>query len=133
PGALAVTGFDVRSIEDPGLPDEFEAARRIHAAMRAPNGSTRTFITYNGLRFDDELLRTLFWRNLLDPYVTSGRQARRIDILPLVQLASHMVPGAVRIADEGTPGRWRLENVAPLNGIATASHDGVGDAVATLD
>ena len=39
------------------------------------------FVTYNGHRFDEELIRRQFWYNLFEPYVTNTNQNGRLDLM----------------------------------------------------
>ena len=63
---------------------EYDGALKIHSLLNAPDTQS---IGYNSLKFDDEFLRFLFYRNLLDPYshqYASG--CSRGDILPITAL-----------------------------------------------
>jgi len=63
---------------------EYEAALRIHKLVNTPG--TISF-GYNSLGFDDEFLRFLFYRNLLDPYSHQyANQCSRMDMLPVTAL-----------------------------------------------
>lgn len=133
PEALQVTGIDVRRLDDPSLPTEFEAMARVESILRAPQGRSRVFLTFNGIRFDDEVLRVALARNLRDSFFSSGRDAIRVDVMALVQLA---VAGGAGISgatgEDGRPS-WRLEAVCRANGIGVDAHDALGDARSTLD
>ena len=39
------------------------------------------FISYNGMRFDEEIMRRQFYWNLLDPYLTNTNNNSRLDVL----------------------------------------------------
>ncbi len=63
---------------------EFSAAKTIHALFNEPGTIT---IGYNSLGFDDEFIRFLFYRNLLDPYTHQyANGCFRMDILPVTTL-----------------------------------------------
>ncbi len=63
---------------------EYEAAGELHALFNTPNTCS---IGYNSLGFDDEFLRFLFYRNLLDPYSHQyANGCSRADILPVAAL-----------------------------------------------
>jgi exodeoxyribonuclease-1 len=133
PQAMAVTGNTIRSLLDPSLPTEFEAARTVHRFLRPARDSTRLILSYNGSQFDSEMLRTFFWRNLLDPWVMSGQQVRQVDLLRAVQAAHFLQPGCIRQGSRNGSPTWRLESLAPENGIDPGrSHDALSDAKATL-
>ncbi len=61
---------------------EYDAAIEIHSLMNEP-GTIST--GYNTLRFDDEFLRFMFYRNLLPPYTHQyANHCGRFDLLPIV-------------------------------------------------
>lgn len=131
PVALAVSGFDPETLTARGRLPENVAARRISEALR-PRSGIRVFGGWNTLRFDDELLRVSFFKNLMDPWVVSGPRARRLDVMALSQLVHLAKPGAI------LPGRredgsitWRLSHVAEANGFPFAAHRAAADARAT--
>ncbi len=135
PAALGVTGFDPYDLDDPGLPTEFAAAQEIRKALAAPYGRARIFLTFNGIKFDDEMIRTMLARNLMDPWVTSGKANRRVDMLSLLQLVSAGAPGSIAIPTDPATGKmsFRLGAIASANAIEIVAHDAVGDSRATLD
>ncbi|AOG03291.1 exonuclease domain-containing protein [Bosea sp. RAC05] len=135
PEALSVTGFDPYDLDDPSLPTEFTAAQQIRKALAVPHGGTRIFLTFNGIRFDDEMIRTMLARNLLDPWVTSGRGNRRVDVLSLLQVVNAGEPGAIAVPLDLSTGKlsFRLGAVATANAIDIVAHDAMGDSRATLD
>lgn len=131
PVALAVSGFDPETLTAPGRLPENVAARRISETLR-PRSGIRVFGGWNTLRFDDELIRASLFRGLLDPWVTSGPKARRLDVMTLSQLVHLAKPNAIR------PGRredgsitWRLSHVAEANGFPFVAHRAAADARAT--
>lgn len=134
PGALDVNGLDPFDLDSPERVSEFEAAKGIRKALVTPYRATRVFLTFNGIKFDDEIIRTTLARNLLDPYVTSGKGNRRIDVLSLTQLANAGAPGAIIIPIDPETGKpsFRLSAVAHANAIEIVAHDAMGDSRATL-
>lgn len=132
PEALEVTRQTFENICDPSLPSEFEAARRINAFLMPEKGIPTAYITYNGIQYDDELLRTTFHRNLLDPYFNSKSGCVRLDLLHVVKLVDHVEPDAL-IIPKNADGRktYRLEALCPANGIKLQAHDALNDADAT--
>jgi exodeoxyribonuclease I len=52
-------------------------------------------VGYNSIRFDDEVTRFLFWRNLIDPYAREWQnQCGRWDLLDVVRCAGRCGPRA---------------------------------------
>jgi exodeoxyribonuclease-1 len=134
PQALAVTGTRAVDLCDPRLPSEYDTARRVGAFLASRKGVRRVFVTYNGIRFDDELIRTMMFRNFQDPWFNSGKDDVKIDLLDVARLVAAFDPAAlvVPLNDEGKP-TFRLEKICPANGIAIKAHDALGDSVATKE
>lgn len=134
PEALSVTGVDPFELDDSRLPTEFEAAATIERALRPRMARTQYNVTYNGLRYDDEMLRTMFFRNMRNPWFSSGKNIRRIDLLSVVRLVHAGDPESIRIPsnEDGTLS-WKLETICNANGIPIKAHDAKGDVLATLD
>ena len=96
-------------------------------------------VGYNSIRFDDEVTRFLFWRNLIDPYAREWQNGcGRWDLMDVVR-----PPWALRPAGIAWPtytegemaGRpsFRLEHLTKANGIGhEAAHDALSDVRATL-
>lgn len=128
PEAMSVTGLDVATLSAADRLHEYDAAKEIERILKPPYGGMRTFLTHNGLRFDDGIIRTTLFRNLRYPYVTSGKQVRRVDTLPLVQMVAAAQPDALafEINQEGKRS-YRLESLCRANGVAIRAHDGLED------
>ena len=133
PEALAVTGFDPFALDSNDRTDEYEAAIRIRDILKVPGGRERVFVTFNGHKFDDEILRTTLFRNLLDPYATSGASSSRVDALAMARLSVAMRPGAIATEtnDNGST-TWKLASLCRCNGIAIDAHDAGSDTRATI-
>ena len=72
PEALAVTGTDPFDLDDDRLPTEFEASAVIEKALRPRLTRQQVNLTFNGLRYDDEMIRTMLFRNLRKCRATSA-------------------------------------------------------------
>lgn len=132
--ALNVIGLSGTQLDDPSRISEYDASLKIERLIKAQYGSPKIFLTFNGIHFDDELIRTVMFRNLRNPYVTSGKDTFRVDVLNLVRVAVSAIPGIINVPvkDDGS-NNWKLEALAPANGIEIVAHDALGDCVATLD
>lgn len=129
PAALLVTRLEPSRLATGWTYYDF--ARTIHQQLS--EWSPACFLTYNGLSFDEEILRQAFWQNLFDPYLTNTRGSNRLDLLPLVQLAVAADPGLlqVRTTENGNPS-FKLEALAQDNGFDQhEAHDALGDVRAT--
>lgn len=132
PGALAVTGISVDRLLDPALPCHYDMIREIRSKLI--DWSPATFIGYNSMRFDEELLRKALFRTFHKPYLTNTGGNCRADALVLVQLASEFAPECLKLAtnDKGNL-VFKLDQVAPLNGFEHENaHDALADVEATI-
>lgn len=131
PQACLITGITPQTCLTLGVPEHAFAAT-VEQALAA--GGT-IGVGYNTIRFDDEVTRFLFWRNLIDPY---GREWQnncgRWDLLDVVRTAYALRPDGIEwpLNAEGKPS-FRLEHLTAANGIAhAAAHDALSDVRATI-
>jgi len=132
PIALKVTGVRPALLGDPSLPSLYEMMGAVRA--RLEQWSPALFVGYNTMRFDEPRLQRAFWETLNPPYLTVTNGNARLDILPLVQAASHLAPGVLDYPSNarGRTG-FRLDALAPLNGFAHEhAHDALADVEATI-
>ena len=131
PEAIALTGISIAQCEAEGL-SEFAFAKRILATFEAAD---TCIVGYNNLRFDDEFLRNLFYRNLFDPYAREWQHGRsRWDVIDTVRLCRALRPDGIvwPVDDAGAPSN-RLELLSRANGLAHESaHDALSDVDATI-
>ena len=130
PGACLITGITPQHCLEKGLPEHAFAAR-IEAEFAQPG---TVGVGYNTIRFDDEITRFLFWRNLIDPYAREWQNGcGRWDLLDVVRMTYALRPeGIVWPEVDGKPS-FRLENLSRANAIAhEAAHDALSDVRATI-
>jgi len=131
PQACLITGITPQLCLQRGVPEP-EFAARIEAEM-ALAGTIG--VGYNTIRFDDEVTRFLFWRNLMDPYAREWQnQCGRWDLLDVVRLAYALRPEGITwpTAAGGKPS-FRLEDLTRANGLVhEAAHDALSDVRATI-
>jgi exodeoxyribonuclease-1 len=131
PDACLVTGISPQRAEREGVP-EAEFARAIQRELAAPGTCGAG---YNSLRFDDEVTRQLFYRNLLEPYAHAHRNGNsRWDLIDVLRLAHALRPDGIAWP-EREPGvtSFRLEHLTAANGIPHAeAHDALADVRATI-
>ncbi|MDT8879919.1 exodeoxyribonuclease I [Halomonas saccharevitans] len=131
PQACLITGITPQQARRRGLP-EAEFAGRIEAAMSEPGTCA---LGYNSLRFDDEVSRHLFYRNLLDPYAREWQNGNsRWDLIDVVRAFHALRPEGIEwpTRDDGAPS-FKLEELTAANGIAHAgAHDALADVRATI-
>ena len=132
PVALKITGVKPAQLGDPSLPSFYEMMGAIRAKLE--QWSPARFVGYNTIRFDEPRLQRAFWETLNPPYLTVMIGNARLDILPIVQTASHLYPNvlAYPLTERGKTG-FKLDVLAPLNGFAHArAHDALADVEATI-
>jgi exodeoxyribonuclease-1 len=108
---------------------EYEAAKKIHAIMTKPNTLS---IGYNSLQFDDEMLRFLFFRQLLPPYDHQFKNGcYRADLLPIVALYWLVKPEALIWPKADN---LKLEALSECNQLADGpAHDAIVDVEACVE
>ncbi|MGB5832224.1 MAG: exodeoxyribonuclease I [Thiohalocapsa sp.] len=131
PDACLITGITPQRAVREGVP-EAEFARAIQRQL-AESGTCGA--GYNSLRFDDEVTRNLFYRNLLDPYAHAFRNGNsRWDLIDTLRLAHALRPDGIQWP-EREPGvtSFKLEHLTAANGVAHAgAHDALADVGATI-
>ncbi len=135
PEAVLVTGILPQQALQQGLP-EHEFAARIEAEL-ARDGTVG--VGYNSIRFDDEVTRFLFWRNLIDPYAREWQNGcGRWDLLDVVRATWALRPDGITWPlhtdgpMQGKPS-FKLEHLTRANGLAhEAAHDALSDVRATI-
>ena len=140
PESCVLTGITPQICLERGLPEP-EFAAQIEQLLAEPG---TIGVGYNTIRFDDEVTRHLFWRNLIDPY---GREWQngcgRWDLLDVVRMAYALRPEGIewpRKHDERQPNdpnatrpSFKLGDLARANGLLhEAAHDALSDVRATI-
>lgn len=131
PQSCLITGITPQVCLERGTP-EYQFAAEIEKAL----SQTGTIgVGYNTIRFDDEVTRFMFWRNLIDPYAREWQNScGRWDILDVVRTAYALRPEGINWPKhpDGRPS-FRLEQLTAENGIAhEAAHDALSDVRATI-
>lgn len=131
PDACLITGITPQQAWERGIPER-EFADRIEAEMARPG---TVGVGYNTIRFDDEITRFMFWRNLIDPYAREWQnQCGRWDLLDVVRMAYALRPdGIVWPTKEDGTQSFKLEHLTKANGLQhEAAHDALSDVRATI-
>ncbi|MES2743386.1 MAG: exodeoxyribonuclease I [Pseudomonadota bacterium] len=131
PQSCLITGITPQQCLRQGVP-EHRFAAVIEQAFSQPG---TIGVGYNTIRFDDEVTRFLFWRNLIDPYAREWQnQCGRWDILDVVRMTYALRPEGIvwPTREDGRPS-FRLEHLTAANGLAhAAAHDALSDVRATI-
>ncbi|MBC7414579.1 MAG: exodeoxyribonuclease I [Herminiimonas sp.] len=131
PQSCLITGITPQICLERGVP-EHEFAATIEQAFAA---SGTIGVGYNTIRFDDEITRFMFWRNLIDPYAREWQNnCGRWDILDMVRTAYALRPeGIAWPKHEDGRQSFKLEHLSRENGLAHESaHDALSDVRATI-
>jgi exodeoxyribonuclease-1 len=131
PESVLLTGITPAFCQMHGLV-EYQFAQHIEQALAQPG---TIGVGYNTIRFDDEVTRFLFWRNLIEPYGREWQnQCGRWDILDLVRTCYALRPeGITWPKNEEGQISFKLVHLTQANGLAhEQAHDALSDVRATI-
>jgi len=131
PEACLLTGILPQQCLQQGVPEHAFAA-----AIEAELGAPGTIgVGYNSIRFDDEVTRFLFWRNLIDPYAREWQNGcSRWDLLDVLRCTWALRPEGIEwpTHEDGRPS-FKLEHLTAANDLVhEAAHDALSDVRATI-
>jgi exodeoxyribonuclease-1 len=131
PDAILVTGITPQKTLADGV-TEAEFLRIFQEEIATPG---TIFVGYNTVRFDDEFMRYLHYRNFYDPYEWQWQDHRsRWDLLDVVRMTRALRPDGIEwpFAPDGKPSN-RLELLTAVNGLDhQKAHDALSDVDATI-
>ena len=131
PEALMVTNITPQQTQADGY-KESEFARMLSEDVFTPDTIA---VGFNNIRFDDEFIRHLFWRNFYDPYEWSWKDGRsRWDLLDVVRMTRALRPEGIKwpVDDKGVATN-RLELLSSVNGLDhVKAHDALSDVEALI-
>jgi exodeoxyribonuclease-1 len=133
PQALMVTGVTPAQLVDTELPSLFEFTQTIMELTE--RWAPATWVGFNTIRFDEEVLRQTFYQNLQpNIYATQFNGNNRLDILTAVYAVWCRSPGLMHWPkDDSGRTTFKLDRLAPANGFnAHNAHDALGDVEATI-
>lgn len=132
PDAILLTGITPQQTLSEGL-TEAEFLKYFYEEVVKPE---TTFLGFNSVRFDDEFMRYLHWRNFYDPYEWHWtNNCSRWDILDLVRMTRALRPEGIEwpFTPEGKPTN-RLELLTKANNLEHEhAHDALSDVYATIN
>ena len=114
-----------------GLSEE-EFLKEFYSSVVQPD---TTFVGFNNVRFDDEFMRFLNYRNLYDPYAWAWENGNsRWDMLDVTRMIRAISPDGIDWpTDEAGKNTNRLELLAKANNLKhTNAHDALSDVEATI-
>jgi len=131
PDAILVTGITPQQTLADGL-TEAEFLKLFYDEVVKPD---TIFIGFNSIRFDDEFMRFLHYRNFYDPYEWQWKDGcSRWDVLDVVRMTRALRPDGIEwpFAPDGKPAN-RLEFLAKVNKLShDSAHDALSDVQATI-
>lgn len=131
PIACYITGITPQKTLECGL-SEYEFIKRIDKEFSKPGTCV---VGYNSIKFDDEFIRNLYYRNFKDPYLREwSRGNTRWDIINLVRGVHDFRPQGMNWIknSEGKP-LFKLEELSKANNIVHENaHDALSDVEATI-
>ncbi len=131
PDAVLVHGITPQTTRADGV-SEAEFVRYFNKEILKPD---TIFVGFNNIRFDDEFMRHLFWRNFFDAYEWQWKDGRsRWDLLDASRMTRALRPEGIKwpFASDGTPSN-RLEDLAHVNKLGhDSAHDALSDVRAAL-
>jgi exodeoxyribonuclease-1 len=131
PDAVLVTGITPQATIADGIA-EAEFLQTFTNEIAAPD---TIFVGYNTVRFDDEFMRCLHYRNFYDPYEWQWQDGRsRWDLLDVVRMTRALRPDGIEWPfDIHGKATNRLELLTALNKLDHAhAHDALSDVDATI-
>ncbi|MBU0935846.1 MAG: exodeoxyribonuclease I [Spirochaetes bacterium] len=131
PAACMVHGISPAQTRREGI-SEYELTKAIRSELMMSGTCTAGF---NSIRFDDEFIRNLFYRNLFDPYEREWMNGNsRWDVIDLFRAARDLRPEGMEwpVDEQGKP-VFKLGRLAEANGIPLLNaHDALHDINATI-
>lgn len=130
PEALLVTGITPQATQADGY-SEAEFASLLSNEIFMPD---TTVVGFNNIRFDDEFIRHLFWRNFYDPYEWAWKDGRsRWDLLDVVRMTRALRPDGIVWPEVDKKAVNKLELLASANGLDhVKAHDALSDVEALI-
>ena len=132
PEALLVNKIPVESIYKSNFSNHSLISEISH---KFSEWSPGIFIGYNSIKFDEELIRNAFFKNLFDPYLTVKNNNSRVDLLDITRIANFFYPDKIKsLLNKKGSAIMKLESIANTNGIKDfTAHDAMGDTYASLE
>lgn len=132
PDAVLITGITPQQTLADGM-TEAEFLKFFQDEVALPN---TIFLGFNSIRFDDEFMRFLMYRNFYDAYEWQWKDGcSRWDLLDAVRMTRALRPDGIDwpFAPDGKPAN-RLEYLTKVNKLEHSdAHDALSDVLATIE
>jgi exodeoxyribonuclease-1 len=133
PSAVLIHGITPQQTLSEGL-SEAEFLQEFYGEAVLPG---TVFVGFNNIRFDDEFMRFLNYRNLYDPFAWSYlNNVSRWDMLDMARMTRALRPAGINwpTNDKNGSNINRLEHLTAANNLPHANaHDALADVLATID
>lgn len=131
PDAILITGITPQQSIANGI-NEVTFLKQFIDEVAIPD---TIFVGFNTVRFDDEFMRFMLYRNFYDPYAWQWQDGRsRWDLLDVVRMTRALRPDGIKwpFDTNGKPSN-RLELLTAVNSLDHAdAHDALSDVQATI-
>lgn len=130
PEAIFITGITPQQTRADGI-TEAEFLKIFDDEVATPG---TIFAGFNSVRFDDEFMRYMHYRNFYDPYIWQWKDERsRWDLLDVVRMTRALRPNGIDWPSANGVATNRLELLTKANGIAHQNaHDALADVEACI-
>ena len=126
-GALSTNGIKMTELQKGNL-SQYQMVLQIWKKFSEwSNIKPITFISQNGLRFDEEMLRHSFYMNLLPVFMTNTGGNCRCDSLHIFKSTAIFRPGLLKIPSSNGKMTLALEAMAKENNLPHLAHNALGD------
>ncbi len=132
PDAILITGITPQKTRAEGI-SEADFLKIFHSEIALAN---TIFVGFNTIRFDDEFMRYMHYRNYYDPYEWQWQDGRsKWDILDVVRMTRALRPEGIEwpFDPKGNPSN-RLEYLTSVNKLSHEdAHEALSDVRATIE
>jgi exodeoxyribonuclease-1 len=132
PDAILVTGITPQRTQSEGLTEK-QFLEMFYDEIAVPG---TIFVGFNSIRFDDEFMRALNYRNLYDPYEWQWKDGRgKWDLLDVVRMTRALRPDGIEwpFSSDGKQAN-RLELITAVNNLEhTHAHNAMSDVTASIE
>ncbi len=128
--SLIVSNTSPKKLKETNL-SHYEMVRQF--AEKLKSWGKVTYIGWNNIEFDQIFLRNTLFQNLHYPFASTTNGNKEGDLLNLARAANLYYPNTLKnaINKKGNL-EYKLDTMAPLNGLKHAAHTAIGDCGATL-
>ena len=129
--ALIVSNTSPKQLKETNL-SHYEMVRQFVEKLKS--WGKVTYIGWNNIEFDQIFWRNTLFQNLQFPFTSTTNGNTEGDLLNLARAANLYYPNTLKNATNAKGNlEYKLDTMAPLNGIKHIAHKAIGDCGATLE